>query len=282
MVNREVTSLAGEYIKSMNLGKGENFDMLSLAYTLSPYLYGKENDSRMELMDSYLRLDNELAALFKAIDTAGPGMNNTLLFLAGTPASTTTRREEEKWAIQSGEFSPRRAIALLNMYLIPLLGNGEWITGYHDNKFYLNHELIKERDLSLKDVRKSAADFLNRMAGVAEAFSIDDIIDGRATETIAIPRRNVNIETAGDVYVSLIPGWEVVDDGTPMPKTPTYPMAQRFVAPIAPGFILAPDVAPTTITTPVDARVIAPTITSILRIRSPNASLLPPLRLNAR
>lgn len=282
MVNREVTSLATEYLKSMNMGKGENFDMLSLAYTLSPYLYGKEADSRMELMDSYLRLDKELATLFKAIDTAGPGMNNTLLFLAGTPASTTTRREEEKWAIQAGEFSPRRAIALLNMYLIPLLGNGEWITGYHENKFYLNHELIKERDLNLRDVRKSAADFLNRMAGVAEAFSIDDIIDGRATETIAVPRRNVNFETAGDVYISVIPGWEIIDDGTPMPQTPTYPMAQRFVAPVAPGFILAPDIEPKTISTPVDARVLAPTISSILRIRSPNAALLPPLRLNAR
>ncbi len=282
MVNREVTSMAIDYINAMNLGKGENFDMINLAYTLSPYTYGRDVDSRMELMDSYMRLDRELAALFKAIDTHGPGMNNTLLFLAGTPATPSTRREEDRWAVQSGEFSPRRAISLLNVYLTALHGNGDWVTGFHDNKFYLNHDLIKKRGLDLKKVRSSASELLNQMEGVAEAFSIEDIINGKAVETVAVPRRNVNISTAGDIYVSVIPGWEVIDDGTTVPHATTYPMAQRFVAPIAPAFILAPNTGAATISTPVDARALAPTITSILRIRAPNAALLPPLRLNSR
>ncbi|MBD5198873.1 MAG: hypothetical protein HDS83_00590 [Bacteroidales bacterium] len=282
MVNREVTAMAIDYIKSMNLGKSENFDMINLAYTLSPYTYGREVDSRMELMDSYIRLDRELATLFKAIDHNGPGMNNTLLFLAGTPASTTTRREEQRWSIQSGEFSPRRAISLLNVYLTALHGNGDWVTGFHDNKFYLNHDLIKKRGLELKKVRSSATELLSQMEGIAEAFSIEDIINGRAAETIAVPRRNVNISTAGDIYVSVIPGWQVIDDGTTIPHPTTYPMAQRFVAPIAPAFILAPNIGASTISTPVDARALAPTISSILRIRAPNAALLPPLRLNTR
>lgn len=282
LVNREVTSVAGDYIKTMNLGKGENIDMLNLAFTVTPYLYGPDDDSRMELMDSYLRLDRELETLFKSIDTSGPGMNNTLVFLAGTPASANTRREDDRWALSSGEFSPRKAISLLNMYLIALHGNGEWVIGFDNNRFFLNHDLIKDRDKSLSQIRSDAAEFLNRMAGIAEAVSLDDILAGKTSETVIIPRRNICIDTAGDIYVFVLPGWEIVDDGTVSPNRINYPASQRIVAPVAPAFIMAPSLEAHQITTPVDARVIAPTITSILRIRSPNGALLPPLRLNMK
>ncbi len=282
LVNREITELASDYIRSMNLGKGENIDMINIAYTVSPYLYGKDSDTRMELMDSYIRLDKEIESLFKSIDVRGPGMNNTLVFLAGTPATITCRREDEKWALTSGEFSPRRAISLLNMYLIAIHGNGDWVVGFHDNQFFLNHDLIKTRDKDLRSIRHDAADFIKRMAGITEAYSLDDIIDGKNADTQSTPRRNINIETAGDVFASILPGWEVIDDGTTAPDPNSYPMSQRVVAPFAPAFILTPALAPQTISSPVDARAIAPTITSILRIRSPNSAQKAPLRIKAK
>ncbi len=120
------------------------------------------------------------------------------------------------------------------------------------------------------------------MAGITEAYSLDDIIDGKNADTQSTPRRNINIETAGDVFASILPGWEVIDDGTTAPDPNSYPMSQRVVAPFAPAFILTPALAPQTISSPVDARAIAPTITSILRIRSPNSAQKAPLRLKAK
>lgn len=277
LVNREITDLATDYIKQLSLGKSENIDMLNLAFTLSPYPYGKDTDNRMEVMDSYIRLDRDLARLFKSIDTSGPGMNRTLVFITGTPAVPVSRKEDEKWALATGDFSPRRAISLLNMYLIALHGNGEWVIGYHDNQFFLNQSLIKERDINPKEIRNEAAEFLTRMAGVSAAASVDDVLTS-ARHAIPVEPRNINIDHAGDVFISILPGWEIVDDGTTNPSVTTYPLASRIVAPIAPGFILAPNLKAQTINTPVDARAIAPTVSSILRIRSPNAATLPPIR----
>lgn len=280
LANNEVTDIAGEYIKSMSMGKSDNIDMLNLSFTVSPYLYSADSDTRMEQMDSYLRLDRQLARLFKAIDTAGPGMNNTLLFITGTPAPSKRRKDDEKWDIAAGEFSPRRAIALLNMYLISQYGNGEWVIGFHGNQFFLNQKLIAERDKDLRQVRRDAALFLSKMSGIAEAYTLDDVIDGRAMETSVVPRRNINSETAGDIFAAIMPGWEITDDGSPAPATVEFPMTQRLTASVAPGFMMAPShLKPQTLNTPVDARVIAPTVCSILRIRSPNAAMLPPLRL---
>lgn len=275
-VNTDIATMAVDYLRTMNLGKRDFTDMLGLTFTLDPYPYSREADSRPELMDSYLRLDRDLGRIFAAIDAAGPGMDNTVVFVAGTPLTRRQRRDDERWAIPYGEFSSRKAVSLLNMYLMAIHGNGEWVTGYHNSQLFLNQKLIKERNLDLSEIRNESARFLERMAGVSHAWSIDDVLERRASENPDAMRRNTVAATAGDVLVSIAPGWEEVDDDsdTEAPST-----VSRAVASTAPFFLLAPQVASREITTPVDARQIAPTICRILRIRSPNGASLPPVRL---
>lgn len=272
-VNSEVTAVATEYIRSLSLGKRDVMDMLNIAYTVTPYPYTKEIDNRVELMDSYIRLDRDLDQLFKAIDK-NVGLNNSLIFLAGTPASVTGRRDDEKWNIPSGEFSPRKAISLLNMYLMAIHGNGEWVNGHHNNKFYLNRKLIKERDVNIKNIRNDAADFLARMSGVSKVVTIDDIISGNAENSVAL-RQNTHIKHAGDLYVTINPGWETVETHEGKEKRTTA----RSVATNVPVFILSPGITPQIINTEVDACLISPTVARLLRIRSPNASSMKPIRL---
>ncbi len=272
-VNNEVTTLASEYIRSLGLGKREAMDMLNIAYTVVPYPYAKEIDNRVEMMDSYIKLDAELANLFQAIDR-NVGMNNSLIFLAGTPPSVNGRRDDEKWNVPSGEFSPRKAISLLNMYLMALHGNGEWVNGYHENKFYLNHKLIKERDLDLKKMRSDAAEFLARMSGISNVVTIDDIISGNAENAAAL-RRNAHINHAGDLYITVNPGWETVVEHKGAEKR----TVARSAATSAPVYILSPLVKSQVISAEIDACLISPTVARLLRIRSPNASSMKPIRL---
>ena len=273
-VNTEVTNLAAEYIKSMSLGTRDAMDMINVAYTVQPYDYTSDADGRLEQMDLYLQLDRDLARLFSAID-AGPGMNRTMVFVAGTPRRTRSRRDDEKWSIPHGEFSPRRAMALLNVYLIAKHGNGDWINGYHDRQIFLNHDLIKRNNLDEADVRTDVAQFLTRMAGVTESYTLDDIINLKAGVNPQAVRNNTVIEKAGDVFITVAPGWQITDQGTDF----TLPMVERSGVTTSPAFILSPNVKSTIITTPVDARTLAPTVAGILRIRSPNGAALPALKL---
>lgn len=274
-VNRDITDMAVKYLGTMQLGKHQSIDMLSLGLTVQPFMYGRDPDNRIELMDSYLRLDRDLARLFEAIDKSGPGMDNTLVFVAGSPITRRQRRDDEKWALPYGEFSSRKAVSLLNLYLMALYGNGDWVSGYHDGQIFLNHQLIKERDKDLDTVRDESAKFLTRMAGVHHAWSVNDVIDSRATDTPEAARRNTSVATAGDVFLSIAPGWQAIDDDDDTERPSTI---VRAGAPTAPAFILVPGGTPKTIDTPVDARAIAPTVTGILRIRSPNGAGLPRLR----
>ncbi|MDE6528370.1 MAG: alkaline phosphatase family protein [Muribaculaceae bacterium] len=274
-VNTDITRLAADYVSALSLGKRESTDMLNLGYTLKPFIYAREADTRAETMDAYLRLDRDLARLFSTIEEKGPGMSNTLVFLAGTPLTNRSRRDDEKWGIPFGEFSSRKAVSLLNMYLMAIHGNGEWVSGYHDGQLFLNHKLIKERNKDLRVMRDESARFLTRMSGVTNAWTIDDVLDRRASERPDAMRRNTQVAMAGDIFVSIAPGWQETDDDS---DTDIPPTTVRAAASTAPAFILIPGGTPATVATPVDARALAPTVAGLLRIRSPNGASLPRLR----
>lgn len=275
-INSEITDLAIDHINEYNLGTHDGTDIISLSYTLEPYAYSKDPDNRYELVDSYYRLDRDLEKLLNVVDKK-VGLPNTLIFITSTPAVPRARRDDEKWNIPYGEFSTRKAISLLNLYLIALHGNGNWVQGYHNGEFFLNHELIKQENKDLDTLREQTAAFLIQMAGVASSNSINEIIQNRAGALSEAMKRNTNLAVAGDVRITVLPGWELLDDYNYPTVKPNQ--VAREEAPTAPMIIMAPGLAPQTLGTPVDARTIAPTITRLLRIRSPNAAALPALSL---
>lgn len=275
--NREIADAATEYISELGLGTRGVTDMLNISLTLSPYRYVRQADNRIETMDAYLRLDSDLARIFKAIEKTA-GMRNTLVFIAGTPAPASRKRDDEKWGIPTGRFSPRRAVSLLNMYLIAMHGNGEYVSGYHNGYFYLNNKYLRDRDLDPVEIRKKSAEFLMRMSGVSRVFTIDDIIARDAGDNPVALRRNTSLAHAGDLLIAVNPGW-VITDIEDDEAVPTSETAVSFTSTLAPAWILSPDLTPRVIGETVDARILAPTVSRLLRIRSPNATSVPPMRI---
>ncbi len=272
LANTELTDVACSYISDMSLGRHGAIDMLNIAYNLTPYTYTSESDTRLETMDAYIRLDRDLARLISTAER-NVGAENIFLFLAATPPPMTGKRDDETWGVPSGQFSPKKAMSLLNMYLMALHGNGDWVSGYHDRHFYLNQKTIKENNLDIYSVRAEAADFLGRMSGVCNVYTIDDVISNRAGENASALKRNTSIKHAGDVMIAVTPGWEIVDEETSQPNT----VVREGYVP-TPFFILWSGVKGQRLDSSVDARVLAPTISRLLRIRSPNAASSPALR----
>lgn len=278
LANTEVTRVAGELLRSLKLGTHDGTDVLNIAYTLTPYEYTRNAENRYELADSYMKLDAELSRLFNLVDSQA-GRDGAVIFLAGTPPVNRRRRDDEQWNIPGGEFSTRKAISLLNLYLIALYGNGEWVNGFSGDTFYVNASLAKERDVDIARLRREAADLLKRMAGVDIAFTTDEILDGKApvVDPEALRRNTVVGVSDGDVHVQLVPGWELIDDfNTPGAKSGRV---SAHAATTAPAYLLIPGADPALITETVDARVIAPTVARQMRIRSPNGAASPPLRV---
>lgn len=274
LVNEEVTSVALDFLKSLNMGGRGETDMLNIAYTAAPF-----NDEcghgSVELQDIYLRLDKQLGRLFDAIDSS-VGLQNTLVFVSSTGYFEDNAKTEDKYKLPVGEFTPSKAKSLLNLYLMAVYGNAQWVSDYYGETFYLNQKTVKEKNVDIKEVRKKASEFLRRMSGVAEAFSIDEIIDNPLGENAKRIHNGLVPSNAGDVFIEIMPGWSVVENE----NTPNQRVKQvRANVVSTPMYILHPQVKSQKIYTPIDATLLAPTVSRLLRIRSPNAAEEKPIIL---
>ena len=275
--NDEITNIALRLLKKIQPVTNDAVSMLNVSYSLSPDLPETPGRARAEIMDAYIRLDASLASLMQAVEKQF-GKGNVAVMVAGLPGSFHDGPDDQKWRIPYGQFSIKRADALLNMYLMSKHGNGQWVSGYHNRNFYLNHKLISEKNLDLPSVRAEAADFLGRMAGISTVYPIESITASRAGADPEALKRNTTLSHSGDVVIEVNPGWEVVDD----PNVSRPGGVMRHAQLPAPLFIMAPGIAPKEINEPLDAREVAPTVARILRIRSPNGASLPALDINKR
>ena len=117
---------------------------------------------------------------------------------------------------------------------------------------------------------------MRRLTGVTYAITLEQAVGASEKEDSPFPpARNLDVDTAGDVLISIAPGWEVVHNA----NSETNTRVERVRATSSAAFIMHPDIDARTIDTPIDARVVAPTVARLLRIRSPNGARLAPLRL---
>ncbi|MDE7346629.1 MAG: alkaline phosphatase family protein [Muribaculaceae bacterium] len=267
LVNTEVTDLAIDYIKSLQLGqRGDVIDMLNIGYTVAPFKYGVDSDMRLEMQDSYLRLDGQLQRLLKAINES-VGLENTLLFLVSTGYFDEAAEDEGRYRIPTGTFSTKRAVSLLNSYLSAKHGNDQYVDGSYRNMIYLDHSTIERHGLDLADVRRDARDFLVMMSGVADVKSLTEIV-GETTPELRRISLGLDPKTAGDLRLEFAPGWTVNDDV----RLPVLTWQVREGNPATPAFIMGPGVPAKIETGEVSASAIAPTVSSVMRIRSPNGA----------
>ena len=272
LVNTEITDIAIDYIKTLQLGqRGDVIDMLNIGYTVAPFKYGVDSDMRLELQDSYLRLDGQLERLLKAVKES-VGLDNTLIFLVSTGYFDESAEDEARYRIPTGTFSMKRAVSLLNSYLSAKHGNDQYVDGSFRDMIYLDHSTIERHGLDVADVSRDARDFVVMMSGVADVKSLTDIV-GETTPDLRRIGRGLDPKLAGDLRLEFAPGWTVNDDV----RLPVLTWQVREGNPATPAFIMGPGVPAKIESGEVNASAIAPTVSSVMRIRSPNGAADKPI-----
>ena len=273
-VNSDITTAAAEYLSNLKLGRNdETTDVLNLVYTAAPYPEPKKGDGLYELEDTYLRLDRDLSRLFRELDKS-VGLDNVLVYVASTGYFEEPERDMAKLRLPTGTFSVKRAMSLLNAYLAAKYGNGSYIDQYANGQLYLDKAGIELKNLEIKQVAEDTRDFLVRMSGVADAFTVTDL-QSPAVAKLEGHRLANDPKNSGDVIIEFNPGWQVSDDT----RFPAQSLPEKSTGYASPAFIMGFGIAPQIIEYPVDATAIAPTIAKNLRIRSPNGAVSKALNL---
>ncbi len=195
-------------IMNNKLGKTNYTDYLNICFTApaeANRLYGTNSK---ELEDMYLRLDRELAHLFKYIST-NIGLENTLIILTSTNGATYSPNELKEHNINVGYFDGSRASTLVQTYLSAIYGKGKWISSYDNKQVYLNRLLIEEKSLNLREIQEQTARFFTQFTGVANAITSSTLENTFFNSGIfSYMQNSYNPKRSGDVLINLKAGWK--------------------------------------------------------------------------
>lgn len=271
-INKEVNRLALQFLEYGAFGTRSCPDMLAITYYAGNYRGNMNKEYTREIQDTYYQLDKDIEQLLDKIDKK-VGLANTLIVFTGSGHYKSEEEYADGLSMISGEFHPKRCVALLNMYLMAIYGQqSSWVKGFYNNQIYLNRKAIEDAKLDLITVQEKAAEFLREFSGIQYVVSEHVLRTGNWNERTSKYLQGTHLSTRGDLIIELQPGW-VINNDNPKEKIKVV----RNNAVITPLVFMGSGIKPERIYREVKATEIAPTVTHVLRIRPPNASNSLPL-----
>ena len=224
---------------------------------------------KQELKDTYLRLDQAIAALIRQLEEQ-IGQKNVLFVVTSTGYCDPEHTDYAKYRIPTGTFYINRAAGLLNMYFGATWGQGRYIETYTDNQLYVNRKFLEQKRIGLTDFNQRAREFLLQMEGVRNVYTALQLLSENNSEIVKV-RNAFHPQHSGDILIEVTPGWHLQNEDTGEDR-----VSQASTIPF-PIIFYGADIQPTRVQTPVTTDRIAPTLSRTIRIRAPNACTSEPL-----
>ena len=272
VANDLVTSLGVKILTEEQLGKDIHPDMLMLQYTVRTPNERTSALQSAEKEDMYFRLDKNIQQLLHQIDI-NVGLDKTLIFLFANQTGIHSPKELGENKIPAGYFNARRSMALLSTYLMAVYGQERWIDGYYGKNIFLNKKKIEEKKINFNEMQQNIASFMLEFEGIQAAFPASDILNmgGNANSEMVRIRNSTHKSSVGDVIITLLPGWVEVDDKN-------IPVGEsNAIVSYTPLYFYGWKINQQKIKASYQTTDIAPTISRILNIPMPNASIGKPI-----
>jgi hypothetical protein len=271
LVNEEVNRLAMQFLEHAAFGSRACPDMLSVTYYAGNYSRLADKEYTLEIQDAYFRLDKNIEQLLDAIDKK-VGLAHTLIVFTGSGYYQCIEEYAGTMRLNAGEFYPKRCVALLNMYLMQLYGQKNWVKGYYNKQIFFDRKAVEDSQLSLEEIQGKAAAFVEEFSGVQSVTTDFVLRNGNRNEGTDKFYNGTHHLGRGDLIIELQPGWKINYE-TRGEKVSMV----RHNAVITPLSFMGNGLKPARIDREVKATEIAPTIAHLLRTRPPNAARRLPL-----
>lgn len=270
LINGEIAAAAEKCINGTMLGTDEVTDYLAVTLYAGNFEHRTVSEAPMEMQDTYVRLDRALSQLIRSVEHK-VGQGNALFVLTSTGYTDEETADLTKYRIPTGTFDVERAAGLLNMYLVAVYGQGQYVEASYGTQFYLNHKLVEQKQINLAEMLERSQDFLLQLSGVKDVYTSARLMQGAWTPGISRMRGAYNPRYSGDILVEVSPGWHFVNN-----TLHENQLARESYVPF-PIIFFGSGITAETIGTPVTIDYIAPTLSKSIRIRAPNGCSVSPL-----
>ncbi|HXH99655.1 MAG TPA: alkaline phosphatase PafA [Sphingobacteriaceae bacterium] len=204
--NSITLDLAKAAIDNEGLGSDAITDLLAISFSSPDYIGHQFGPNSVEIEDTYLRLDRDIANLFDHLDVK-VGKGNYSVFLTADHGVANNANFLLDNKIPAGLYATGGLLQTLNNQLEKDYKTKNMVLSFGNYQVSLNNTAIAANKLNETDIRKKIIAFLQKQKEVAFAIDINEV------QTASIPEvyrskiiNGYNKERSGVIQIILKPG----------------------------------------------------------------------------
>ncbi|AYN66806.1 alkaline phosphatase family protein [Euzebyella marina] len=203
--NTITTDFAIEALEKESLGADNVTDFLAVSFSSTDYVGHMFGVNSKEIQDTYLRLDEDLARLFKELDKR-VGKEDYTVFLSADHAAIEVPAYLIDQKIPAGYVEWKDIRKDFDKFIEFTYGTKDLIKSFSNYQFFLNHEVIKNLELNLQEVQETLAKELLSYDGIDRTYTAYQMWQNNYTQGIPyILQNGYNQKRSGDILVVLKP-----------------------------------------------------------------------------
>lgn len=197
-----IAALDGE-----KLGADDIPDFLAVSFSSTDYVGHKYGVNSKEIQDVYMRLDEDLARFLKALDKK-VGKGEYTVFLTADHAGMDNAAYLKDFKIPAGNIKWDDSKAKFDEFLKYTFGTTDVVKIFSNYQFFLDQDIVKNLDMSLREVQESIANEVLTYDGVEHVYTADQMWQNEYTHGIPhLIQNGHNQKRSGDVIVVLKPDY---------------------------------------------------------------------------
>jgi len=269
--NTITKDLALACLKSEQLGKGKQTDMLCISFSSTDYVGHSYGPRSVEVEDVYIRLDKDLEELINVLNTS-LGKDNYVIFLTADHGACDVPAHLMDLKIPGGYMNEEDLTKTVKTFCQNQYGDS-LVSSLSNQQIFLNENKMASMKLNKFAVEHTLANFMLSVKGVAEAYPSEVLKYENYTDDSFkyLIQKGYNHVRSGNVAFSYNPAWmEYHNKGTTHGASYSYDTHVPLLfygANIPKGFSVKK----------VNVVDIAPTIATMLHLSFPNGTTGKPL-----
>ena len=270
--NTLTLDFAKKAILEERLGNTTITDFLAVSLSSTDYIGHQFGPNSVEIEDTYLRLDKELANFLTFLDTQ-MGKNNYTLFLtadhgaAHNPAFLTDHK------IPAGLFAGSAILKELNTKLKKEFAIDNLILSLNNYQVNFNNIALEASTIDKENLKKFCINYLQKQDGVSYAIDMEKISEASIPNSLKQKIINgYNHERSGEIQIILKPGYFQGYGKTGTTHGTWNPYDTHI-----PLIFMGWGIKQGSTFNPTKMSDIAPTLAALLQIQAPNANIGEPI-----
>ncbi|TBH74029.1 alkaline phosphatase PafA [Aquirufa nivalisilvae] len=194
-------------IEEEKLGQNNNTDFLAVSFSSTDYVGHAFGPQSIELEDTYLRLDRDIAELLSYLDKQF-GKDRVLVFLTADHAVAEVPGYLQSKKMPGGVFEANKALTEAKSALQKEFGSDKLIIGSENSQFYIDHSLVEKLAINRKKLHQVILAAYSKIEGTSTIIDMQDV----ANSTLIQPYKDLvtngyNPARSGDFMILLKPQW---------------------------------------------------------------------------